>query len=41
MYKLSKIVPVPMKSCYTDSVMGPICVSWWQWRNRVFMRSYK
>lgn len=41
MYKLSKIIPVPMNSCYESNRndgMGyqPECASWWQWRGRVW-----
>ncbi len=45
MYTLSKIIPIPMKSCY--GVENPTeyeqnlgvtreCATWWQWRGKIY-----
>ena len=43
LYTFSKVLPMPMQSCYSVSVQGdesviyePECATWWQWRGRVW-----
>ena len=42
LYAFSKVLPMPMQSCYSVSTDGPAgeyapeCATWWQWRGRVW-----
>lgn len=40
LYTFSKVVPMPMQSCYSvtnsKGVYEPECATWWQWRGRVW-----
>jgi hypothetical protein len=35
MYRLSNILPVPMRSTY-ESLTGRQRATWWQWRGKVY-----
>jgi hypothetical protein len=36
LYRLSKLIPVPMRSRYGTEDRGIERACWWQWRGRIF-----